>query len=273
MESKAAPNVIYIRGHEPERELLTALQPFERKINNDHAKGRPVDYEVKVDGLSAIPRTNDPSEFAGVLDHIDFAGTRSIEIRLYQGHSWHHSRHLILIESKRGEGTLAGVEETLNQRFEAYRHSFEHKALLEAHEKLKEEYRDLEEYANLVDKELAEYRSKRLHFGNIDLVEVGGALLEGFVRRNPHIISGLPGGQALAGALGDGGTNRAYEVEASQEEPGVRRRQPSDTVTTANLAWERFDHGQSLQVLAIIEKLAQEPGKIPAVLAFLTSNR
>jgi hypothetical protein len=195
----------YIRGEEIEREFFKALEPFERKLTNDGQTDRATWYEVRVEGLKVIGKTNDPSEFSNLLDYIDLQRTKEFEIRIYQGASTHHDRHLFYFERgnprKKEEITLAGLEGRIQQGVAEARKQWEQEQLRAEHLKLKEDYKSLEEYADKIEEELEKFRAKKLHLGNIDLVEVGGIFLEGFIRRNPNILTKLPGGEALAGAI------------------------------------------------------------------------
>src|SRR5262249_46964027 len=101
----------------------------------------------------------------------------------------------------REEATLEGLDSRIQSRVAEARRQWDHEQLAADHARLREDYKSLEQYTDRIEEELAGHRSRKLHLGNIDLLELGGQVLEGFIRRNPKVLSRLPGGEALAGAI------------------------------------------------------------------------
>lgn len=287
-ESKESPkkvlpsvSTLHLKGHEPEDGLLQELNRFESRLNNEAERGKPLAFEVKVDGLPVILKTRDTSAFASILDEIDFSRTAEIEIRQYHGTSNHYHKHLIFIDKNRGAhpeaATLSGVEDRFEMRLADMKRSIEHEQLQKEHTELQRKYNVLEEYRDGLEDELEEYRAKRLHVGNLDLIEVGGMLLEGFIRRNPHALSSIPGGDALAGALlaGSPAPPTAPSPPPVQEgQASVSRRQAAQPtedelqfLQVIRRVQERFNEGEFMQVLSIIDQLSNHPARIPATLA------
>lgn len=258
--------------------LLRELNRFERLLNQDAASGRPTQYEVRVDGLPVIRRTDDPARFAGVLDEVALDSTKAVEVRLYQGDSQHNHRHIILLERNRAPRAapdaqpLAGIEERFEARLREQRAAWEHGQLQREHEALKAEHEELRDYADEMEEELREYRAKRLFLGQIDLVEVGGALLEGFVRRNPHVLASVPGGEALAGALLATPPPPAAQQDAAD---ATVTRKSAPKVSDAEMEFLQvvrrmqalMTEGQFVEALAVLDALCRHPSRIPATLA------
>lgn len=271
-------STIHVRGPEPEDGLLQELNRFEVRLNKDAERGKPIFYDVKIDGLPVIHKTKDPSAFPSVLDDIDFARTKEIEIRLFTGNSTYNHKHLIFIDKNRNPQpetpALAGFDERFDLRLADMRRSWDHDLLQKEHAELKRRFDALEEYRDRLEEELEEYRSKRLHLGNLDLIEVGGMLLEGFIRRNPQALARFPGGEALAGALLAGGSAPQVTTPINEGQATVSRRQtPQATdeelefLQVIRRVQERFNEGEFMQVLAIIDHLSRNPARIPATLA------
>lgn len=277
--------IVSIPAHDTGEGLLRELNRFERLLNQDAGGGRPTQYEVRVDGLPVIRRTDNPARFSGVLDDIDLNGTKTVEVRLYQGDSQHNHRHLILLERNSAprpapesqSQSLAGLEERFEARLRERLAELEHKRLQEDYDTLKADLEELQSYADKQDAELAEYRSKRLVMGQIDLVEVGGALLEGFLRRNPHVLSGIPGGEALAGALLAPPPAPAQAQPQTQEAGATATRKAAPQVSEAEMEFIQvlrrmeghLDEQQFLQALSILNALTRNPSRIEGTLAFV----
>lgn len=267
-----------IPAAETEDGLLRELNRFERRLNLDAQGGRPTQYEVRVDGLPVIRRTADPAHFGRVLDEVAFESTKAVEVRLFQGDSNHNHRHIILLERNRGPRPpeaqpLAGLEERFEAKLREQRASWEHEQLQREHKALQAEYDELREYTDNIDEELREYRAKRLHIGQIDLVEVGGMLLEGFVRRNPHVLAHVPGGEALAGALL--ATPPPAPPVQPQDSSATVSRKAAPQVSDEEMEFlhvvrrmqSRFTEQQFMQALAVLDALARHPSRIEATLA------
>lgn len=273
--------IVSIPAHDTGEGLLRELNRFERLLNQDAAGGRPTQYEVRLDGLPVIRRTDDPARFAGVLDDIDLNGTKAVEVRLYQGDSQHNHRHLILLERNSAARPapeaqpLAGLEERFEARLREQRAAWEHEQLLRDHKALQAEHDELREYADDIEAELREYRAKRLHLGRIDLVEVGGALLEGFVRRNPHVLSHVPGGEALAGALLAAPPPAPPQAQQQQDAAATVSRKAAPQASEAEMEFlnvvrrmqSRLSGEQFIQALSVLDALARHPSRIEATLA------
>jgi hypothetical protein len=270
-------STVHIKGAEPEDGLLLELNRFEARLNNEVERGNPLAFEVKVDRLPVILKTRDASAFASILDEIDFNRTREIEIRVYTGRSTHHHKHLIFIEKNRNTQPetpgLGGIDERLDARMAETRRQWEHELLVKEHEELKRRHGVLEEYKDRLEDELEEYRAKRLHVGNLDLIEVGGMLLEGFIRRNPHALSAIPGGDALAGALlappppaNPHANPDAAPATATRRQAAQPTAEELEFLKVIRQVQGRFDEGQFMQVLTIIDHLSNNPSRIPATL-------
>lgn len=266
-------NRTYTHKLQDEDALLGALQPFEAKLNGDHASGKPTEYDVKVNDLCVIKRTSDPKRLFGLLDSINPATARSVELRLFSGNSMHHDRHVFSLDPKRHQ-TLSGVD--VQEMIERERREWERKGLEERLDDLKREHAELQEYADRIEEELKGYRGKRLHLGNIDLVEIGGAFLEGFLRRNPQVVSMLPGGQALSGLLSEPATQTQATGGGAAEEGTVRRsgggmtEQEREFIRLLRQVEARFTHNQFAEVLGLIDRLAERPEFIPLAIEAVT---
>lgn len=277
-ESTSNTTFITIPADNTEEGLLRELSRFERKLSLDSANGNPTDYDVRIDGFEVVKRTSDASLFALVLDEVAFDRTKEVEVRLYTGASQYCNRHKLLLERNRNPPpettSLAGVEERFDLRLTDMRRTWDHEQLQKEHADLKRRFDELEEYRDRLEEELDEYRSKRLHLGNLDLIEVGGMLLEGFIRRNPQALARFPGGEALAGALLAGGPAPQTPTPSNEGQATVSRRQtPQATdeelefLQVIRRVQERFNEGEFMQVLSIIDLLSRHPARIPATLA------
>lgn len=77
---------------------------FKRAIEKQHEKGNPPYYEIFVDGLKVIKRTNDFSEFDGYEEFVD-DDTNEVLILLYSEHatSPRNTKHRFIVKEKKQE--------------------------------------------------------------------------------------------------------------------------------------------------------------------------
>ena len=59
------------------------IDMLNRILQNDHGQGQPRDYEIKVDGLKVVQRTNDPERFFQHEDYLQ-RDTVCLTIAIYE---------------------------------------------------------------------------------------------------------------------------------------------------------------------------------------------
>lgn len=171
-------------------------------INNAHS-GKPTDYEIHVDELKVIQRTNDPEVFDNHEEFID-GDTSSITIVLYDGNSRRCTKHLFtLTETKSGDAGLTGVEvnNIVADKLQTQQREWEFELLAKEKRQVEERLREANEYIETLQVDLEEALSKR-KMKDIRWGDIASMALEGILRRNPNILSSIPGiGDGLAGVF------------------------------------------------------------------------
>lgn len=250
-----------------ETELFKALNKFENRFRRQEAVGNPSKYEVWVDKLREIGPTTDPDEFVNVLDYVDMRKTEEIDIRIYHKQSRNNDQHVYFLNPPKAQ--LDGKNKEMKaETVEQVRKEFEYKRMKEELEKLKEENKVLDEYSDQLEEELKAYRSKKLHLGEVNLVEVGGMLLEGYLKRNPQVLGQLVGGgNALAGPGGETAANSGATEGASIS----RAEEDESEAHLLGHLQAAFSTVEFEAVMRILEMLSHCPEKIPQVLSLLES--
>lgn len=259
------------------------LDRIEQKLIDDFSRCEPTQYDVKVDGLTIIERTDDPERFAIIPDKVDYTSTEKVEVRLFQGNSLHNTTFELILERNRPDKdrgvTLEGLQTHIQAAIAKEKEKWEADQLKQEFEALKAEYKELEEYADKLEEEVKMFRAKKLHLGNVNLVDLGGMLLEGMIRRNPGVLNRLPGGEALAGAIeADTEAQMQLADDPASEEPATfSRADDSEELTTQDRAYlemlrriqDAFSSDDFLLVMRILEMLITQPAMIPQVVAML----
>lgn len=239
-----------------------------------HEKGNAMDYEIILDGLKVVRRTSDPQLFS-LFENFVSADTRLLEVVLYPGASNNNEKHLFTFTEEKEQG-LSGIEidHRIQEQVQKERKEWEFELLKKEHGELKEEVKELEEEVERLEKVNEDLINAQSPLKGV-LGEFGSSFLESFVRRNPHIIKNIPGGEALAGLIE---TDNKQREETSDENAEVTF-QPKNNSDNASLTEDQqsaiafvyqlkkqFTKGEFDQVLHILQALSDDKSRIGSVL-------
>ncbi|HMV08139.1 MAG TPA: hypothetical protein PK325_01070 [Cyclobacteriaceae bacterium] len=235
---------------------------------------QPFDYEIIVDGLKVVRRTSDPEMFF-IFENFVTADTKNVEIIFYNGNSNVNEKRMFTFIDDEPEKGLSGVEvdtriqesrEQLRKEFEHERIQKENKELRGKVEELEKEIEDLEK----ANEELINSQSPLKGF----LGEIGSSFVESFIRRNPNVIKGLPGGEALAGLIETDNKRKENEEQAPDSEVNFKPKSESysltedekNAITFVNQLKTQFQREEFDKVLLILQTLADDKSKIDLIL-------
>lgn len=197
----------------------TRIQLLHQMLLNSQQQGHPRDYDIKVDELKVVQRTNDPEQF---FRHEEFIlpDTQSICITLYEGTSNRNSRHVFVLneadnnKQDNNQQSLDGIEKMMEAKMDKERQQWNLQLLQKENEALKQELEDAEEYTEQLEGEITALKEKKFEAGkNIGAVLTGA--FEALVRNNPSMLKGIPGGEALAGLLTEDNKQNVPNGEAT----------------------------------------------------------
>lgn len=243
-----------------------------------HEKGNAMDYEIILDGLKVVRRTNNPELFS-LFENFISADTRLLEVVFYPGTSNNNEKHLFTFQEEKEQG-LSGIEidNRIQEQVQKERKEWEYDLLKTENKELKEEVEELEKDVERLEKEnqnLVNNQSPLKGF----LGEFGSSFVESFVRRNPHIIKGIPGGEALAGLIEN--DNKLRE-ETTDENAEVSFQPKNNNGSNASLTEDQqsaiafvgqlktqFTKEEFDQVLHILQALSDDKTRIVIVINML----
>ncbi|MDP3557671.1 MAG: hypothetical protein Q8T03_09875 [Bacteroidota bacterium] len=185
-------------------------------------RNNPRYYEIFVDNLKAVHKTNDVADFDSFEDYMT-EDTEKIRILIYSTNSTSPRNDQYTFRLKKIEEqkqvvapTLSGIEieNRLDEKLQTHRERWEHEALVKELEQTKQQLKESEEYAEKLVAELNVFRGKKMHWGNVNLGELASVVVEGIVRRNPQMIAKLPGGETLAGIIEEDNKERTNPTTA-----------------------------------------------------------
>lgn len=208
-------------------------------------------YEIFVDNLKAVHKTNDVADFDSFEDYMT-EDTEKIRILIYSTNSISPRNDQYTFRLKKIEEqkqivapTLSGIEieNRLDEKLQTHRERWEHEALVKELEQTKQQLKESEEYAEKLVAELNAFRGKKMHWGNVNLGELASVVVEGIVRRNPQMIAKLPGGETLAGIIEEDNKERTNPTTAINEGTKVSFKMKDDEEGQAKVVLSEEEKG------------------------------
>lgn len=257
----------------------------------------PVRYfDVAIDGIRVVEKTNDLKAFDS---YEEFMGedTREIVVRVFtrsykspyvshnhvfklsaDNYSSQEPNQIIQTQALSGAEIDARIQARVAQERERWDNDQLRREFQENQTKLKE----AEDYIELLQNELATYKGKKLHLGNVNLGELASVMVEGMIRRNPQMLMKLPGGESLAGIIEADNKDRQLSSGKTQEPQAgasFRKKESSENNTLSEEDQryvkviremeEHFEEEELQQVMQIIQSLATDTANIVPVAELL----
>jgi len=251
---------------------------------NSKESGKPIDYEIRVDGMRAVPRTDDPEQFDRHEDFID-ADTGSVTIMLYEGASRNNNRHIFLMKdepkSEPKNKPLSGIEvdKMVNERVEEIKQQMKYDQFKKENQEQKEELMEAYGTIDKLRKMIGDMQNQK-GIDSINWGKVAGAAAEAIIRNNPHIIARIPGGETLAGIIvEDNKKQEQATLEPTTETEATFSKKTADIeppLTEDEKKYrqileyweENFDQEELNHVTDIINMLVDKPEAIEQTKAF-----
>jgi hypothetical protein len=246
-------------------------------------------YEIYVDNLKAVHKTSDIQEFDSYEDYMT-EDTDRIRILVYSTNpqSPRNDQYVYRMKKQEEQKTivqqqgLSGIEieSRIEEKLQTHRERWEHEALVKELEQTKQQLKESEEYAEKLVAELAVYRSKKMHWGNVNLGEFASVVVEGIVRRNPQMVAKLPGGEALAGIIEDDNRERASTTPTPETEVSFKKKSDTPELSEEEKGYlnfmrgiaESFDDEEIIILTQVITKLEEDTTQLKPVAELLNIN-
>lgn len=270
---------------------MSKIQPYSEKkmkllrdyLLKEAQEGRPRYYEIKIDGIKVVPRTNDPVHFESYLETLE-DDNNLIEVMIYQTseRSFNSDKYQFQISDNSGsnKNTLSGseVDAKIQSAVERERERMENEKVREELEKTKSDLKEAEEHIEKLQEDLKKYQGKKLHWGNVNLGELASVMVEGMVRRNPQILTKLPGGETLAGIIEQDNKEREQETETEDAEVTIIKNTSDNKelsedqkrfLQVLEMLEDNFDEGELMLITSILSKLIERKHDLKTVASLL----
>lgn len=247
---------------------------------NNKQSGKPTDYEIRVDDMKVVPRTNDPEQFD---NHEEFVNeeTHSVIIILYDGQSRKNTRHIFEMkeEPKPEQNPMSGVDidKMVDEKVTQVRKQWEYEQLEKENTALKEKKEEAEEYISKLQGIIEDMKTQRAK-GDLQWGEIAGIAAEGILRRNTHLIAKVPGMAGLAGVIEQDNKAQPQQVPSPQPEVEATFQKKSDEeLSGEDKEWlnflrqlqSRFSEEEMKQLLTLLNQLAQKTKAIEPAITFI----
>lgn len=250
------------------------------------AKGQAKPFEIFVDNLKVVSKTEDPGEFDSYEFYLN-EDTEKVRILIYNSSlSPRNDQYCFMVQTgkteKSGNG-LGEIEGIIQEKLAARDREYEVAKLREELDFTRQELQDSEAYSNKLEKEIVNLKENKFKLGNINMAELAGIALESIVRRNPQILSRIPGGEALAGMISQDNQDkeRLLTENTSQETTAKFEKDTTPDLTEQEKKQlsllrgieQGFNEEQALLFNQVLTAMVETPAIIPSLLAFIKTKK
>lgn len=258
---------------------MSRIQKF---LNTCSDENTPRFFEVIVDGIKVISRTNNPSEFAGYKKHLDL-NSKNLRVLVYHdGSDEFDEYNFTLKQENTNQNQLTGaadLDTRITERINAAKKEWDYDQLVKQKAQLEADLKEANDYIGTLEKGIDDFKNKKFQLGDVNLGEVASVVFEGILRRNKDKIAKLPGLEGLMGIFNDHSSQNQIS-QSTEKEPEVSVEKETDTseedkiyLAVAHWLKSSFSNEEIEQVNVILKILAQDKKLILTVLELLTQNQ
>lgn len=266
------------------------LAQFKMWLHDMADKSEGKYFEVYVDDVKIVPRTNRVDALDDHKVYLDDS-TETVKVFTYNTeNSNRYQQFTFFLEKKKpmehsmqsnvpmSQG-LSGIElenkinERLNQSLMQERERWQTDLLKRDYDTCKKQLSEAEEYIDELEDQLNKLKGKKLHWGDVNLGDVASVIVEGMVKRNPHWVAKLPGGDALAGLIAKE-SNGISEQAEPETEMVIRKKSASESEISEEMKAQlgflkqleaHFSQEQLDKIMQILQAFAEQPKQIETV--------
>lgn len=248
------------------------------------AKGLPVAYEIFVDNLRVVSKTDDPKEFDSYEYYMN-EDTEKVRILIYSfGLSPRNDQYCFMVQKTIGGKSLNGVqgmEAIMEEKLAAREREYEMNRLREELQTVREELAETEAYADKLEKDIQNLKENKFKLGSMDLPAFVGEVVGSWVKKNPQVLARLPiAGEALAGLVQSDGASNSQLITTGNESNasfqkeitnGVSEEERRDLIYLQGVK-EKLTEEQREGYNLVLHAMIQEPQLIAIILDLITTK-
>lgn len=259
-------------------------------------KGKAKHYEIFVDALKAVPKTDEPSEFDGYEDYMT-PDTEQIKICIYNTSlSPRNDQYVFLLKARnREEANSLGLSGTPVKTYSRnslseWREAQEKKSaeaieianLKKTISELRQENAELEEENEQLAAAVLAAKENGNKIGGVHIGDIVSVALEGLVRRNTHIIAKIPGASELAGLIEKDNT-KTPELPEENKEVSFKKKEAAPTqpvltpqekefIALFHELHKHFTPQEITQIIELLDEMSKDKTILNDVLEYITGE-
>ncbi len=243
-------------------------------LEDMNAKGHAKPYEIFVDSLKVVPKSEDPKDFENYEYYMN-DDTEKIRIVIYNSNlSPRNDQYCFYVKQHKPDKGLNGlgdIENIIQEKLTARDKEHEVKRMQDELIETKQKLEEADDYIEELEAELEKSKSDKHKLKNIDLVELGSLMLGRLAEKNADVLSGL----GLSGI----GNKEPKQIEAAPPEGEVKFQKKTETVALSEAELQYiatlkqlqscFDEPQLIAVIGILNQLMADPTQVNPVAELL----
>jgi len=245
------------------------------------ARGHARPFEVFVDNLKVVPKTDDPKEFDNYEYYMN-EDTEKVRILIYNSQNTpRNDQYCFYVQKHKGEkpsslNGLGEIETIVQEKLSAKEKEYELQRLQKELEETKNQLEEAEEYVEELEKQLEESKTNKYKLGKLDLVDLGTLVLGKFAEKNAEVLSKV-GLQGLSTSSKDLPLNSSEESEASFQkktgESGQLNPESLQYIPVLQNLDQAFAKEDLEVVMQILQKFTEEPTQLKTVAELLNVQK
>jgi hypothetical protein len=248
-------------------------------LEDMEAKGQPRQYEIFVDSLKVVPRTDDLKFFDNYEGYMD-EDTEKLRILIYNSNlSPRNDQYCFSVPKgmqDRPGGALGEIDTIIQERLTARDKEYEMATLRKELEAAQSQVADAEAETEDLRQELEAVKAGKQE-RQMGLFDMAAGVLQGLLRNNPQWLQRVPGGEALAGLLTSDPETRSLPSAGPQAEVTFERKADGPTLRPDQLRYldtlrqleAVFPQPELEMVMRVIGRFSEDPGTLPTVAELL----
>jgi hypothetical protein len=242
-------------------------------------------FEIFVDNLKVVPKTEDPKEFDNYEYYMN-EDTEKIRILIYNSqHTPRNDQYCFYVQKNKTEkpnaiNGLGEIDAIVQEKFSAREKEYELQRLQKELEDTKQQLEESEEYAEELEKQLDEAKSNKYKLGRLDLVDLATAALGKLAEKNADVLSKV-------GLQGLSANKEITDSQTPDTEATFQKKESNNSASNnTQLNPESLQYIPVLQnldqafekqdlevVMLILQKFSEEPSQLKTVAELLNIQR
>lgn len=248
-------------------------------------RGAARPYEIFVDNLKVVPKTDDPKEFDNYEYYMN-EDTEKIRILIYNSaQTPRNDQYCFYVQKHKTEkpvtalNGLGEIETIVQEKLSAREKEYELTKLQKELQETKQQLEEAEEYAEELEQQLEEAKSNKYKLGKLDLVDLGTLVLGKFAEKNADVLSkvGLQGLSASKeipeGKIEE--TEATFQKKANNDQPSNTALNPESLqyIPVLQNLDQAFEKEDLETVMQILQKFTEEPSQLKTVAELLNVQK